>query len=90
MDHEKIVNSSDAIISDDALAALLDRSIQLNTVGERGERGKEGKHSDVFRVIKEQDSDGKVLQTIDGTTDESRHSDSNSSGLPADDNSIMD
>ena len=69
VDHEKVVESSDAIISDEALEALLDRSIQTGREG--GEGGGEGKgerggrqHEGVFKVIDEQDSSGNTLLSI--------------------------
>ena len=64
------MDSSDAIISDEALEALLDRNIQMGKErgggvggGGKGERG-EGQHEGVFKVIDEQDSSGNTLLSI--------------------------
>lgn len=55
-----MVNSSDAIISDEALKALLDRNIQPVKEREGGE-GDLRQHDGVFKVIHEQDSSGSTL-----------------------------
>ena len=64
------MDSNDAIISDEALEALLDRNIQMGKEGGggvggggKGERG-EGQHEGVFKVIDEQDSSGNTLLSI--------------------------
>ena len=70
VDHEKVVESSDAIISDEALEALLDRSIQTGKEGGGGgggggkREGGGGQHEGVFKVIDEQDSSGNTLLSI--------------------------
>ena len=67
VDHEREVDSSDAIISDKALEALLDRSVSQPGEGERGERQSK-EIEGVFKVIHEQDSSGKTLPSINNST----------------------
>lgn len=55
-----MVNSSDAIISDEALRALLDRRIQPVKESE-GRQEDDRQHNGVFKVIDEQDSSGNTL-----------------------------
>ena len=55
VDHQSVVDSGDAILSDQALAALLDRRV----TGERG-----GELEGVFKVIHEQHSTGNTLPGI--------------------------
>lgn len=55
-----MVNSSDAIISDEALRALLDRRIQPVKESE-GRQKDDRQHDGVFKVIDEQDSSGNTL-----------------------------
>ena len=76
VDHEKVVDCKDAVISDQALEALLDRTLQGSSKAKsdpssfREEQGGEDSlksassaaaHADVFKVIAERDSDGKLL-----------------------------
>lgn len=72
VDHQKVVNSRDAVISDESLVALLDRTLQSEMNSDLGfkERGKEKDnlktassttHSGVFRVLSERDSSGKLI-----------------------------
>lgn len=70
------MNSSDAIISDEALRALLDRRIQ--PVKERERRGEEDRqHDGVFKVIDEQDSSGSTLTIgCNSTCSDGNHLDS--------------
>ena len=69
VDHESVVDSRDAIISDEALAALLDRSVRPARRGEgEGEGGMGvGEHEGVFKVIDEQGSSGNSLLSINNT-----------------------
>ena len=64
MDHEKVVRSKDAVISDEALAALLDRTLQnskkedvMDTEVQSVKRTAV-EHSDIFKIIAERDSRG--------------------------------
>ena len=67
VDHEKVVNQ-DAVISDNALAALLDRTL-TNEDDKTGENRMEdvdphmtmGNHGDLFKVIAERDCQGKLI-----------------------------
>lgn len=65
VDHEKVVDSENAVISDEALAALLDRTLQGNRATEEGEDNVKGAgstaHSGVFKIIAERDSSGKLI-----------------------------
>ena len=74
-----MVSSGDAVISDEALEALLDRSVGTEgkgngaikeAEGEGSGGGRDGgKRDGVFKVILEQDSTRNVLQTVDGGTE---------------------
>lgn len=73
VDHDKVVSSSDAVISDKALAALLDRTMSgskqdLSSAGATEEAKKKMTvgHSSVFRVIAERDSHGNLINGEDG------------------------
>ena len=79
VDHDEVVSNGDAVISDEALEALLDRSVgtegkgngAIKAAGGEGS-GRErdgGKHGGVFKVILEQDSTRNVLQTVDESGD---------------------
>lgn len=73
VDHEKVVKSKDAVISDEALAALLDRTLtsdKMNSDPGFKEKEKEDDslksansivHSGLFKVIAERDSTGKLI-----------------------------
>ena len=66
VDHEKIVDSENAVISDGALAALLDRTLQGDKATEEDAEGSlKGAgsiaHSGVFKIIAERDSSGKLV-----------------------------
>ena len=66
VDHEKIVDSENAVISDGALAALLDRTLQGDKATEEDAEGTlKGAgsiaHSGVFKIIAERDSSGKLV-----------------------------
>ena len=68
VDHEREVDSSDAIISDKALEALLDRSVSQPGEGEREGERQSKEIEGVFKVIHEQDSSGKTLPSINNST----------------------
>ena len=70
VDHESIVDSHDAIISDKALEALLDRSPGAMKEGE-GKGASE--HGGIFKVIAEQDSSELSINTCNAsdTSDQS-------------------
>lgn len=59
VDHDKVVTSKDAVISDEALLALLDRSFssskQNQDVGSQ-----KVKHTEVFKVLEESDEKGNI------------------------------
>lgn len=73
VDHEKVVKSKDAVISDEALAALLDRTLtsdKMNSDPGFKEKEKEDDslksansivHLGLFKVIAERDSTGKLI-----------------------------
>lgn len=69
VDHDRVVNSKDTVISDDALRALLDRSSSVMVAaemaeedgGKRKDLGAPDGHETLFRVIEERDSSGKVI-----------------------------
>ena len=76
VDHDRVVRTSDAVISDTALKALLDRTYTPSNSckggGGGGEREGEGEHYGVFKVLTESDSDhGNILKTIDGHAENS-------------------
>ena len=73
-----MVNSSDAVISDDALSALLDRAMQTNSENKPDPCFKEDEkpadslksassvaHAGLFKVIAERDSSGKLIGGAD-------------------------
>ena len=68
-DHEKIVNNQDAVISDEALAALLDRTVQSedalteNKTTNINRLMSTSNHSCVFKVIAERDSSGTLMSS---------------------------
>ena len=64
MDHETVVNSSDVIISDKALEALLDRSVSTSGEGEEAGQGRGREMEGVFKVIHEQSSSGNNNTTL--------------------------
>jgi hypothetical protein len=65
VDHEKVVDSKNAVISDEALVALLDRTLQNDrTKGkeeDNSENSNSAAHLTVFKVIAERDSSGKLV-----------------------------
>ena len=67
VDHERVVGGSDAVISDGALAALLDRSFTSKKVGAAATRAeaKTNRHEEVFKVLEERDIHGNVLRSVD-------------------------
>lgn len=64
VDHDKVVTSKDAVISDEALLALLDRSFssskQNQDVGSQ-----KTKHTEVFKVLEESDEKGNILHNLE-------------------------
>ena len=84
VEHDKVVNSKDAVISDEALRALLNRNLSNNDnddgkVARSLEEsvGDGPKHSDVFKVIEERDSSGNIRKCMQseqaGATMDSLH-----------------
>lgn len=72
MDHDKIVDSLDAVISDEALAALLDRTLQSGQNKLNGEQEQDTLkkatsvvHSEMFKILAERDSSGNVISGQD-------------------------
>ena len=63
VDHERVVSSNSAVISDKALEALLDRSLQNDKEVNKKDQdivSTSSEHSSVFKVIAERDSHGNV------------------------------
>jgi len=72
VDHEKVVNNQAAVISDKALAALLDRTMtnNLDGSGSSGQSQSSSGHYPVnFRVIAESDSRGNLVGGTEGADD---------------------
>ena len=72
VDHDKVVTSKDAVISDEALLALLDRSFS----GEQNRKigGQKAKHTEVFKVLEERDEQGNILHTLEAKSESSNNS----------------
>lgn len=76
VDHQKVVNSNDAIISDKALEVLLDRTFVKPSGDGNGVEMKENEsitndvreHEAIFKVINEQDTPGNTLLSINNCT----------------------
>ena len=64
MDHETVVDSSDVIISDKALEALLDRSVSTSGEREEAGQGRSREMEGIFKVIHEQSSSGNNNNTL--------------------------
>lgn len=69
VDHEKVVDSEDAVISDEALAALLNRTLQSDKIKEKDEDSLKSTHLGIFKVIAERDSSGKLIGAEGGASD---------------------
>ena len=72
VDHDKVVNSTD-IISEDALAALLDRSLSSGGAvanKEATSSSGEGTHSNLFVVLEENTGKGKILKSVNASAAE--------------------
>lgn len=67
VDHDKVVNSGDAVISDGALSALLDRDLNLDRSSKTKKKQKSG-HSDLFKVIAERDANGNLIEAVSSTS----------------------
>ena len=82
MDHETVVDSSDVIISDKALEALLDRSVSTSGEGDEAGQGRGREMEGVFKVIHEQSSSGNNNTTLPSintaTASESENTDQHS------------
>lgn len=68
VDHDQVVNSTD-IISDDALAALLDRSLSSSSaasarINEEATSSGEGAHGNLFVVLEENTGEGNILKSV--------------------------
>lgn len=67
VDHEKVVSSSDAVISNEALVALLDRSFSnKNPKVDSSAKPNEEKHVEIFKVLEERDEHGNILCSMEG------------------------
>lgn len=74
-DHEKVVNNQDAVMSDEALAALLDRTMSASTMAGSKTSSVQSmatNHSDVFKVIAERDSIENLISLDNVCTENSR------------------
>ena len=66
VDHDKVVTSKDVVISDDALAALLDRSFYSKQPQEQQKmESQTSKHSGVFKVLEVRDEKGNIVPNLD-------------------------
>lgn len=85
VDHEKVVNSGDAVISDEALEALLDRSMHGHIPESDSKEKEDGDtsksvsstaaaHTELFKVIAERDSSGNLIGGEDSEQGEDRTS----------------
>ena len=73
VDHDQVVNSTD-VISDEALAALLDRSLSSSSAAsartneEVAPSGGEVAHSNLFVVLEENTGEGTILKSVNAST----------------------
>ena len=65
VDHDKVVTSKDAVISDEALGALLDRSFCSKMPQDQEKENQTSKHSEVFKVLEVRDEKGNVIHNLD-------------------------
>ena len=65
VDHDKVVTSKDAVISDEALGALLDRSFCSKKPQDQEKENQTSKHSEVFKVLEVRDEKGNVIHNLD-------------------------
>ena len=67
VDHERVVGGNGAVISDDALMALLDRSFtskKAETAATTRAGANANRHDEVFKVLEERDVHGNVLHSM--------------------------